>query len=547
MGLLKLSEGTTQEQIDACMHMLRHLGDPHALRRNTLVAPLFSSARSERSPRRAFARECERLRKLVESAAEALRSDDGAGDAPVRERQYQILRRCDLDREPRETVMRDLGISRRQYYRDRSAACEYVTQYLVKELRPVEHSPIVAIDLFTAGHERARTLRHAGEVERSIGALRDLIAQPVSALKRTSAWIALVELLNDDGRGEEASRELSELRRFALTRSQSSTLSQQLQQLVALQEGSVMWALGEEGKALDADEATQAALQGLARPNDSLIAAAVIKSYLSRAQRAFLVGDYDASNKEIARAGELMERCENLPLAHRLQFLLLDGDRRIFSPEEIRDAQRPLAEVASAAQAQGNLEYLSVALGDLALFAQTYGDLDTAISYSRESVSLARHAAPRGIRGHLLLNSAEVAYERGHARESIALATEAQNCFPESGVGASVSWYHIARALLLVRDYAGACEAAEKLRQNAMRGGNRRLLGSGLRLLAQAYHSLGAADDAREHIDAAISVLKRFGHPFALRAVYSSSAKITGRAEHSRMAREISATFKLSA
>jgi hypothetical protein len=533
-----------KEDIDACMHMLRHLDDPLALRRNALVAPLFRRARAERSPRRAFAQKIERVRTIVESAAEALRSDEAAGDAGPRDRQYQILKRCDLQRESRETVMRDLGISRRQFYRDRAAACGYVAWYVAEQLREVEPLPTFVVDLFEAGHERARALRYAGELDRSADALRDMIAQPVSARKKVLPWITLVELLNDDSRGEEASHELNEARRFA--HAHTSVAAEQLQQLALVQEASVLWALGEEKKALDADEATKNELHWLVRCTDAPIAAAAIKSHLARAQRAFLLGDYRASQADITLAGELMDRCERLPLAHRLQYLLLDGDRKIFSPGEFRVARAPLAEVAGIAQAHGNLELLSIALGDMALIAQTYGDLDTAARHSRESLALSSRA-PRGVRGHMLLNGAEIAAERGHSRDSIELATQAQRCFPERGLGASVSWYHVARGLLALRDYSGAREAAEKLRQNAALGGNPRLLGSGLRLLAQAYYGLDEVTKAHEHIDAAILVLERFGHPFALRAAYLSSAKITGRHEHRRMAGEITASFELSA
>ena len=539
-----LVEKPAPQDIDACMHMLRHLDDVMALRRNPLVAPLFGRARSERLPRRALAQQTQRLRSIVEAAAEALHNDEAAGDSILRDRKYHILRRCDLQREDRETVMRDLGISRRQFYRDRAAACEYVTGYVVAQLRGSETPPVFVVDINEAGHERARTLRCTGEIEGAASALREMIAQPVSAGKKILPWITLIDLLNDDSRGEEASREFDELRRFA--HSHSSAAAEQLQQLVSVQEASVLWACGEERRALDIDKATQNELRRLARCTDAPIAAAAVKSHLSRAQRAFLVGDYCASREDLALAAELIDRCDRVPISHRLQYLLLDGDRKIFSPAEIKDAVGPLTEVAGIAQSHGNLEFLSVALGDMALLSQTLGDLETAARYGRESLTFAE-GAPRGVRGHILLSCAEIAAERGHSRDSIELAAKAQNCFPDRGVGASISWYHIARAMLALRDYAGAREAAEKLRENAARGDNPRLLGSGLRLLAQAYNGLGEVTKAHEHISAAIMVLEQFGHPFALRAAYLNSAKITGHAEHRRMAGEIAESFQLSA
>lgn len=529
------------------MHMLRHLRDPAALRRNELVGHLFSRARTEVSPRRAMVREAARLRQLVQHAAEALRDDATAGDDVHRLRQYEIVLRCDLGNESRDEVMHGLGISRRQFYRDRNAACAYIAEYIANETRRIERPPAVATDLFAAGLACARNLRHIGETQSCDRMLRELLSSPAPARKKVAAWTTLIDLLSDDSRGEDAARELREFRNYGRSHSESSLTAMETSRITALLEPSVLWALGDERAALDADIATGEALSAISRSMNDITIAFAVKSHLSRAQRAFFVGDYAGSHGNVGQAGELMDRCGDLPLALRLQYLLMDGDRKVFSPGRLAEAHGLFAEAARLAQEHGYLEYLSIALGDLALYAQTYGDLEGATRHAKDSMALARRGAPTAIRGHVLLHSAELAFENGQARRSIELAVEAQECFPDRGIGASVSWYHIARGRLLSHAYSGALEAAETLRRIASAGNNQRMLGSGLRLLAQAYHGLGEMRGALEHIDEAISVLQRFGQPFSLRAAYLTSANITGRAEHKRMASEIAASFQLSA
>lgn len=85
-------------------HLLRHLHDPPALEEN----PLFQTWGAG-----AVRKMLERLCATMASAA-----DQHARDSSV-VRQYEIFRRCDLMGEPHAAVASDLGVSRRQFYRER--------------------------------------------------------------------------------------------------------------------------------------------------------------------------------------------------------------------------------------------------------------------------------------------------------------------------------------------------------------------------------------------------------------------------------------------
>lgn len=90
--------------LEHAQHLLRHLHDPLALDRNPLMERLGIGA----------------VRKILERLCAAMENEaiQHPRDSSI-VRQYEIFRRCDLAREPHAKVAGDLGISRRQFYRER--------------------------------------------------------------------------------------------------------------------------------------------------------------------------------------------------------------------------------------------------------------------------------------------------------------------------------------------------------------------------------------------------------------------------------------------
>lgn len=546
-GLVSNNVRSKEALIGDCMHMLRHLRDPAELRRNPLVAPLFAGAAVHRAPRRALIDSAKHLLTIVRDAVEALRMDTGAGDAEHRARQYRILNDCDINGRSRDDVMKQLGISRRQFYRDRKDACEYVAKYIAAQIQQIARPAIVTVDMFSTNLARARTLRHTGLIEKSAGALRELIVETRSCRKKASAWFSLIDLLADDNRPNEAAHEFAGLRAFAGSFADSSANGNELGRMMAVYEPSLIWALGDEREAVAKDARAAVDLHRLARSADQDVRAFSIAAYLSRGHRGFLVGDFESSNDEIDRAGDLMSNTEGVPDSIPLRFMLLDAERKIFTPGAAARARDTLAVAVQLASDRGYIEMLAMALDELALLSQNFNDLQDATKYVRDAVALAERGVTANVRGTILLHAAELAAESRHALRSIELAEEGRGCFPQRGIGASIAWYHVARGRLLMRAFNDARYAAEQLYRNASIGGNQRLIGSGLRLLAQAYAGLGQQKAAQDHIEAAVSVLERFGHPYALRAAYRTSAKITGRAAHFKRAAEIDTALTRSA
>lgn len=95
------------------------------------------------------------VRTLIALSVEALR-----GKRSRRERLIQIVLRCDLQQQLHKKVAADLGLSLRQFYRDRRHALHQLDVALRQELLQWRMSQIVAPDL-----EVSRLLRHAMRTE----------------------------------------------------------------------------------------------------------------------------------------------------------------------------------------------------------------------------------------------------------------------------------------------------------------------------------------------------------------------------------------------
>ena len=99
-------------------HLLRNLHNGPALAENPFVAGLGVGA-----VRRMLAHLDSRM---AEEAAHRFRDSSLA-------RQYEIFRRCDLRGEPHTAVAADLGISRRQFYRERRQIAHRIAAFFSGE------------------------------------------------------------------------------------------------------------------------------------------------------------------------------------------------------------------------------------------------------------------------------------------------------------------------------------------------------------------------------------------------------------------------------
>lgn len=181
----------------AARHLVRHLHDPDALRKNPLTRAFFGIAGSPRSARLADRNALVRIHGTFGAAAERYR--DGAvraGKAERARRQYVIAIGECLQRRSKETVAAELGVSLAQYYRDRAEVCLWICRY-IRDLhdRPSE-MVVQRFDPLRFSLDRAARLIELGETDDAIEEYERLLHDTVAAGQHIEILceIALVHL-----------------------------------------------------------------------------------------------------------------------------------------------------------------------------------------------------------------------------------------------------------------------------------------------------------------------------------------------------------------
>lgn len=138
---------------NAAKLLLRRLNEPESLRENPLLASFASCSDDER--RAAVLRAVDRLDPGVLSGAQAER----------RRRKHAIVLRCDVYGEPQAHVARDLGLSMRQFFRERGEAFEeFIGALEVKP--PAPRAQPALTDVFAVRERFIQKLRGCGQHER---------------------------------------------------------------------------------------------------------------------------------------------------------------------------------------------------------------------------------------------------------------------------------------------------------------------------------------------------------------------------------------------
>jgi len=524
----------------AAQHLLRHLDDPAGLRHNALVSPLFEKVEGASRISAVLGR----VQDLVRRCADTLRADTSGGESSERrERQYQILVRCDLGSEAHDAVAADLHLSRRQFYRERKEASEFLARFVEEYVRErFAQTQHVSLDRFALEVARAKALRLAGEPSASERVLRDLIASDDGFARKVEPWCGLIDLLTHDNRGVEAQRELEQLRHdLANTDGLGREEMLQSQARIDMQVAGYLWMQGRMSDTVALDERDEGSVVAMARSVNPSAREFFVRTRIRQAMCGLMTGALDraAANLEDVRA---MLSSEDLPLALRIEFLLVYGSLRDHVGGS--DDTLPLVgEALNLAKRHGLVELVIDAMSGLSSAAQARGDFAAGSRYVYEILPVAERSGLAMQQGVLLNVAAMSEAALGKHEAAIDLARRARTVLSVDSLEAIYSSLAEGQASLTIRDYAGAGAAAELAFSAASAIRSDRLAGTALRLLAESAAGLGKDAEARERIVGAIAALEREGPPYALLQALQAAARITGERRFRQTAAELSATL----
>lgn len=443
-------------------------------------------------------------------------------------RQREIVRRYDLARQRAQDVQAALGLSPRQFFRDRRLALSTLSVHLADENAHaqgevgVARKPLVqSSDLELAGRAYARSLAQSGDL-RCLDVLRSLATTTDEPFDRADLLLELAETAADFGdelatmsaanaagqliaNGGCASavwlRGRLALLRARLTLSYSDTGSHLAQALALLRRG-----VGLDPASLD-------------------VRAALVDALFDVGSLHFSLGEHVRARTAVAEAVELIEwfglrrrpKALEILAFHAAIDACLTGRTRT-AVLKVSSLLRLAAESAWPSTACRLSSYL-VGLNAIS------GEYGQAIAWYRRLEPFAVAGVPPSDRADLAMEAAHAYTMSGRAREALSVIAYER---PEGGCSRDhgPSWHAVAAtALLRLSDGAALAEAHAALAgysaRNAARG-----VGDAHRLLAVCYAKDGDTRRAREHIAEARRLTERYGLPYALLLTLASEASI---------------------
>lgn len=470
----------TRSRYCATRHLLRNLRQPRSLRRNPLAREAFAGGDLSGAMRTVASR--------VDAALHAMDRDA---------RQASILVRVDVQRHDPRAVAADLGLSIRQFHRERRAAHErFYSAYATKPTLPS-----ISLDDGFAQRllERASRLGDAGEISSATAILHDVACSGADDVLRCDALVRRAEIDAWAHRLPRARAHLNAADAILAKRS-----AEELRDLHdASQAVSLLVRWFTEGP-LAAAHAREAA-NG--------------RATLVRAAAALRGG-------EAEHAARLLHKLDTTALSPEfaVDAFILQGELIDFSPETPMLSEQLFARAAELARANGFVGRELYATHQLALtrWAHTRNPRERA-AY-RALVDRVDRSLPPRLRSYLIFSAADVELAIGHPQRALRAAeiatrvsTNRYELFSARGLAAGA-------LLRLGRTDAAADQAA--LAADAARSeGHARVLALAQRISAQAHLFAGNRRAARTAIEESIECARRFSSPHAL----AQSQAVLGR------------------
>ncbi len=279
-------------------HLFKNLGRPVELQSNPLAAPFFPSDLSAALHCEGHVASLTAVREAILRAAELCRGLDIAAKLGERAaRHYAIIARCDINREPHETVARDLGICIRHFYRERRRAHLQIAMVLYKQHHQ-QMASVTVLDRDACGISHASALIDLGCLNGAIIELAQISSGSASIARIIQSLCLEVNALCQSGQSASAELTLRRAKDIAATH-KANNVSEDLQNMVRIRlcEAELQY---EYGNILVADTALNEAVcasKRLAKLEIDATRETIARALLASAQRDFERGLFSHSDR----------------------------------------------------------------------------------------------------------------------------------------------------------------------------------------------------------------------------------------------------------
>ncbi len=526
--------------------LLRDLENPERLRGNPLAAPFFAEAESRGVAGGGEREAVAHLRSHIASSLAAFDSGNRRGkSAEHLRRQRTIVSHCDLGGEPHKNVAAALGISMRQFYRERTSALGRLAAELARPAPEPRTPPGAAVSVAPSGVS-----------------LLQFKIDAIDALFRRAQYRAAADALNDMIRtAPEPGWRIVSLCRLSLVLGALAEYDQSERAFIdarsikapeggefdrgrlrfELQFGAMMnlWRRGAYADAVAVGQQIVSLLESPAREG---------RRYALDAMRLALVnlgsilqerGSAQQSLETIERARRLATDDRAVPAEHRLDVVTVRAQTLVMLPGQHARALTDAREGLVVAQANGLPHQTVDCLLAMALVHEMTGEFRLAVEHARLASRIARDALAGEDLCEALLLAARFENASDQAHHALALIGEVRRCEPYATRFSSFVRLRESESFLRIGRAADAREAAGEAAGDFEARGVGRYHGLSLLARAKAEDASGEAAAAVESLEAALPLLEGSSLVSTLAEAYEVSARLTGDRVRASLARDL--------
>lgn len=513
---------------------MRQLDDAAAVRENPLVArERWVSGGTESDYHAAPLR----LRATILAAVASL----AEGNAnPHFRRQRAIVARCDLTGEKHTAVAAGLGISLREFYRERRRAYERLLPLIranvaahVPRIRPLPSA--FELDL---GH--VANLRLIGSFANAFAQLERLASQAPRVEDGIRALCYAVEIAADIGDDDRARRCYA----AAFNQVQSLDDASGCEVHVPMASAFVTWQendLASTGAAIERASVAATQLPTDAGRHD---VRAAISALFARAELGCLLGDPAASIEALRHARSLLERFRYKPVELLGQLFVEFAVVYGMIPGQYQRAIEYALESISAFDHGGLAGEVADAAGVLSGLLDGGGDARNACRFATTAVDLVRGRGNVATLADKLLLLSAAKSHAGDPAQGLKLAREAA-ALAQGGLFDLRLPLALAEAHLGLGNITAAHDQTELLERRASAGGLLRYAGNATCIRAEIASAQGDAKRAADLASSGLDLLLEYGQPSAIARAYHTCRRLCPDHRNLALAEEMHASLTI--
>lgn len=516
-------------------HLLRHLNNGKELRRNPIASAFFEPP-SAIFLRMSDAEIANRMRREINLILSDLkRRSRSRSDDPGLMRAIQIVERCVLAREPWQTVAYGLGISKRQYARDKARIAAMIMRLLLE--RSATQLGMQAHCVMTAALNACMSSAERGGESAALSRLYEMTGDSNDLLSRIATLSSAAQIAVACGRLSEAGecvRRLNELLAFEAEDSPSRRYADAVLDLMqgecAYDEGSC-----ERGISLirrSINNLRVSATEGVPDANLRLVRALTVLGEALGDQ-----GFFAQAEEPVAEGLRYLSAAPNVSSVFEAQALNVFAQLLMAQEQHSRRLDDYIARAQALAIKEGLLNQLAWALIHRAQLAAHNGQPLVASQWARECLETAANnasAAGKAVAAVALLFSAT----KNPSEPTLSSMVELLRGAVAAMAPACGNWVfaNVQLANLeLSRNRADVAKAFAQIADDtaaAVRPPFERA--RTLECLAEVEAKLGNEDRAKNLIFACIDLAEKYERPRWLAHHYAAAAKLTGDPRFSR-------------